>query len=97
MSSGAVARAVLRERTDKVLEACAIGVPDSKRGETVKVFVVVKPGETLTAQEITDYCRERLAPYKVPKTVEFLKELPRTSVGKPDRKELRKIEEARRK
>jgi len=72
----------------KVLEACAVGVPDPKRGETVKVFVVLKPGETMTAEEVIAHCRGQLAPYKVPTLVEFIDALPRTSVGKPDRKAL---------
>lgn len=79
-----------------VLEACAIGIPDEKRGETVKAYVVVKPGKVMTAEDIIDYCKERLAPYKVPKVVEFINELPRTSVGKPDRKALRAMEEGKR-
>lgn len=72
----------------KIMEACAVGVPDPKRGETVKAFVVLKPGETLTAEEVIAFCREKLAPYKVPTLVEFIDEIPRTSVGKPDRKVL---------
>lgn len=79
----------------KVLEACTIGVPDEKRGESAKVFVVVKPGETLTEQEIIDYCRESLAPYKVPRFVEFIDAIPRTGVGKADRKVLHAMEKAR--
>ncbi|HOK06229.1 MAG TPA: long-chain fatty acid--CoA ligase [Syntrophales bacterium] len=73
----------------KVLEVCAVGVPDPYRGETVKVFVVARPGETLTAQEVISFCRERLAPYKVPRLVEFLDALPKSSVGKVLRRELR--------
>ena len=72
----------------KVLEACTVGVPDPKRGETVKAFVVVKPGQTLTADEIIEHCRKSLAPYKVPTLVEFIDAVPRTSVGNPDRKVL---------
>ncbi|MGI6549789.1 MAG: long-chain-fatty-acid--CoA ligase [Syntrophomonadales bacterium] len=72
----------------KVLEACTVGVPNLKQGESVKAYVVLKPGESLTAEEVIAYCRERLAPYKVPSQVEFIDELPRTSVGKPDRKAL---------
>ena len=72
----------------KILEACTVGVPDPKRGETVKAFVVVKPGQTLTADEIIEHCRKSLAPYKVPTLVEFIDAVPRTSVGKPDRKVL---------
>ncbi|HPF20276.1 MAG TPA: long-chain fatty acid--CoA ligase, partial [Syntrophomonas sp.] len=80
----------------KVLEACTIGVPDEKRGETVKVFVVLKPGQSMTEEEVIDFCKQQLAPYKVPKIVEFIDSVPRTSVGKPDRKALRAMEEAKR-
>ena len=73
----------------KILEACAIGIPDPYRGETVKAFIVVKPGETLTEEEITRHCRERLAAYKVPKTIAFLDSLPKSAVGKILRRELR--------
>ncbi len=76
----------------KVQDACTIGVPDPKRGETPKVFVILKPGETLTEQEVKDFCRKSLAPYKVPTHVEFIDELPRTSVGKPMRNALRQQE-----
>jgi long-chain acyl-CoA synthetase len=72
----------------KVLEACTVGVPDPKRGETVKAFVVIKPGETLTEAEVIEHCRKSLAPYKVPTLVEFIDAIPRTAVGKPDRKVL---------
>lgn len=81
----------------KVFEACTIGVPDEKRGETVKAYVILKPGETITEQELIDYCRERLAPYKAPKILEFIDQLPRTSLGKPDREALRALDEAKRK
>lgn len=73
----------------KVLEAAAVGVPDEYRGETVRAFVVVKPGEKLTAEELTAFCKERLAPYKVPKQFEFRDELPKTLVGKVLRRALR--------
>ena len=66
----------------KVQEAVVAGVPDAYRGETVKAFVVLKAGETATADEITKWCAERLAPYKVPKQIEFRSELPKTMVGK---------------
>lgn len=72
-----------------VLEVCTIGIPDKKRGETVKVFIVLKEGETLTEDDVKNYCREKLAPYKVPTHVEFLEELPRSAVGKPLRRLLR--------
>jgi long-chain acyl-CoA synthetase len=73
----------------KIADAVTIGVPDEYRGETVKVFVVLKPGETLTEEEVIAHCKEKLAAYKVPRLVEFREELPKTMVGKVLRKELR--------
>ncbi len=72
----------------KVLEVGVAGVPDAYRGETVKAWVVLKPGETLTADEIREWCQERLAKYKIPTLIEFRKELPKTTVGKILRREL---------
>ena len=66
----------------KVLEAAVVGVPDAKRGETVKAVVVLKDGQTATVDEIRAFCKERLAPYKVPTQVEFASKLPRTQAGK---------------
>ncbi|NLJ72862.1 MAG: long-chain fatty acid--CoA ligase [Syntrophomonadaceae bacterium] len=79
----------------KVLDACAIGIPDEKRGETPKVFVILKAGEEMTEDEVKSHCRESLAPYKVPTHVEFIDELPRTSVGKPMRNALKQEELAK--
>ncbi|HPT70205.1 MAG TPA: long-chain fatty acid--CoA ligase [Syntrophomonas sp.] len=79
----------------KVLDACAIGIPDPKRGETPKIFIILKPGQTMTEDEVKDYCRQYLAPYKVPTHVAFIDELPRTSVGKPMRNALRQQEKAK--
>jgi long-chain acyl-CoA synthetase len=76
----------------KIKEACAIGIPDAYRGETVKIFVVNKPGESLSEQELNTYCREKLAAYKVPKQVEFLNELPKSAIGKVLRRELKERE-----
>ena len=75
----------------KIVEACAVGVPDEYRGETVKAFVVVKPGKNLTEEEVIAYCRERLSAYKVPKQIEFLESLPKSAVGKILRRELRAL------
>lgn len=80
----------------KILEACSIGVPDAKRGESVKVFVVLKEGEAATQEELVAYCRERLAVYKLPTEIEFRKELPKSTVGKVLRKELKAEEMKRR-
>jgi len=77
----------------KVAEACAIGVPHDYRGETVKAYVVLKPGETATEEEMIAYCKEKLAAYKVPKIIEFIDDLPKSAVGKILRKELRAKEE----
>jgi long-chain acyl-CoA synthetase len=67
----------------KVLEAAAAGIPVGKeKGERVKAYIVLKPGQTATEEEIIEYCRENMAPYKVPKFVEFRSELPKTMVGK---------------
>jgi long-chain acyl-CoA synthetase len=66
----------------KVLEVAAVGVPVAGKGERVKVYIVLKEGQTATEEEIIAFCRENLAPYKVPKFVEFRDELPKTMVGK---------------
>jgi long-chain acyl-CoA synthetase len=76
----------------KILEACSIGVPDAYRGETVKAYVVVKPGETLTADEVIQFSREKLAAYKAPKMVEFIDALPKSAVGKILRKEVKDMD-----
>jgi long-chain acyl-CoA synthetase len=73
----------------KVQEACSIGIPDAKRGENVKLFIVLKEGETATQEEMIEYGKTKLAAYKLPTEVEFRKELPKTNVGKILRKELR--------
>lgn len=75
----------------KVLEVAAIGVPDAKSGEVIKVFVV-KKDQSLTEQELKTYCHENLTNYKVPKHVEFRTELPKTNVGKILRRALKEQE-----
>ncbi len=72
----------------KVQEAMVAGIPHAYRGETVKAYVVLKEGEAATGEELIAYCKERLAPYKVPKMVEFRSELPKTAVGKLLRRKL---------
>jgi len=66
----------------KVKAGAAVGIPVPGKGERVKAFVVLKEGETATEEEIIEFCRENMAPYKVPKFVEFRDELPMTMVGK---------------
>jgi len=72
----------------KVLEVGVAGIPDPYRGETVKAWIVLKPGETADEAEIKAFCKERLAAYKVPTHYEFRDELPKTTVGKILRREL---------
>ncbi|HET6462115.1 MAG TPA: long-chain fatty acid--CoA ligase [Syntrophales bacterium] len=81
----------------KVQEACTIGIPDPKRGENVKVFVVLREGVTATQEELLEYCATKLAKYKLPTEIEFRKELPKTNVGKILRKQLRAEELEKRK
>lgn len=72
----------------KVEEAIVIGVPDEKWGEVPKALIVVKRGESLNKEEIVNYCLGRLAKYKVPKSIEFIKSIPKTPAGKISRSEL---------
>jgi long-chain acyl-CoA synthetase len=83
----------------KVLEAAVVGIPaGTEKGERVKAWVVLKPGQTATEEEIIEFCRENLAYYKVPRFVEFRDELPKTMIGKMLRRvlleeELKRMEE----
>ncbi len=79
-----------------VLEAATIGVPDERKGETVKSFVVLRPGAAATEQDVLEHCRKELAAYKVPRAIEFLPELPRSSMMKILRRDLREREIAKR-
>jgi long-chain acyl-CoA synthetase len=75
---------------DGVLECACVGVPNEKTGEAAKVFVV-KKDESLTAEAVRDYCKERLTGYKVPRHIAFIDELPKSTVGKILRRELRDL------
>ena len=77
-----------------VSEAGVIGVPDPVWGEAVKACIVLKEGQQATEQEIINLCKERLAGYKVPKSVDFFKELPHNAAGKIVYGELRKLYQA---
>jgi acyl-CoA synthetase (AMP-forming)/AMP-acid ligase II len=74
---------------DHVLECAVFGIPDQFWGEAVKAAVVVKEGKSLTESELIDFVKERLAGYKVPKSIDFLQELPKTGSGKIFKKGLR--------
>ncbi|MFH1851380.1 MAG: long-chain fatty acid--CoA ligase [Candidatus Neomarinimicrobiota bacterium] len=79
----------------KVMEACSIGIPHPKRGESAKVFIVLKEGQTASAEEMLEFCHDKLAKYKWPVEVEFRSDLPKSAVGKVLRKELRAEELAK--
>jgi len=81
----------------KIQEACAIGIPHPTRGEAIKVFTVLKQGETATQEELIEFCKDKLARYKLPTEIEFRDDLPKTNVGKILKKELRSEEMAKRK
>jgi long-chain acyl-CoA synthetase len=72
-----------------VLQCAAIGVPDEKSGEAIKIFIVAKPGVTLTKEQVMEHMRANVTGYKVPRAVEFRDALPTTNVGKILRRELR--------
>jgi long-chain acyl-CoA synthetase len=74
-----------------VAEVGVAGIPDEVRGETVKAWVVLRAGQQSTRDELRSYCREKLAPYKVPSHIEFRDDLPKTMVGKVLRRELKNI------
>lgn len=74
-----------------VQECACVGVPDPKTGEAVKLFVVRSAGSAVTASEVTEFCRTQLTSYKVPKNVMFVDALPKSTVGKILRRELRDV------
>jgi acyl-CoA synthetase (AMP-forming)/AMP-acid ligase II len=75
----------------KVLESCAIGVPDEKWGERVVAAVVAKQGRSLTEKEIRDYCKDHLLDWKCPKEIFFLDQLPRNRMGKVMKEEVLRL------
>ncbi|MDM0111431.1 AMP-binding protein, partial [Variovorax sp. J22R133] len=74
-----------------VAECACIGVPDEKTGEAIRLFVVKAPGAELTEQAVIDHCRASLTGYKVPKVVRIIEALPKSTVGKILRRELRDV------
>jgi long-chain acyl-CoA synthetase len=82
-------------RHPAVAECTVIGVPDEYRGETVKAFVTLRPGASLTAGELTGFLKDHISPIEMPKQIEFRADLPRTLIGKLSKKELVAEERAR--
>jgi len=76
------------QKHEKVSEVAVIGVPDPVRGEKVLAFVALKPGESITAEELRKYLKDHLAKYKLPSEITFMEELPKTAIGKIDKKAL---------
>jgi long-chain acyl-CoA synthetase len=74
-----------------VREAAVVGIPDEYRGETVKAYISLKPGATVTEEELIAFCKEQMAAYKYPRSIEFLDDLPKTATGKILRRELRDL------
>lgn len=79
----------------KILEAVTVGIRDTTRGESLKAFIVLREGETMSRADVTAWCRSKLAAYKLPRQVEFRDTLPKTAVGKVLRRILRAEEDAR--
>ncbi|WP_449433294.1 class I adenylate-forming enzyme family protein [Pseudomonas putida] len=75
-------------RVPGVAEVAVFGIPDSYRGETVKAVIVTRSGASVTQDSVTERCKQELAPFKVPTVIEFVDELPRTAVGKIDKRML---------
>ncbi|AZV42782.1 acyl-CoA synthetase [Peribacillus asahii] len=69
-------------RHPDILEAAVIGIPDSRWGETVKAYIVLKPGKQLTKEQVIEFCKQHIASYKKPRIIEFIDSLPRNAAGK---------------
>ena len=76
----------------QILEACTIGIEESYRGETVRAYVVPVPGGEVTEEQIIAHCRENLAAYKIPRSIVFVDELPKSAVGKILRREVKRMD-----
>jgi long-chain acyl-CoA synthetase len=72
-----------------VLEAAVVGVPDEKWGESVKALILLRPGSEASEEEIIEFCKQHMASYKKPRSVEFWADFPRTGSGKIKKGEIR--------
>ena len=75
----------------EIEDAIAVGVPEEFRGEVVKAFIVKKPGSKLTEEDVIAFCEQNLVKYKVPKSVQFMDQLPKTAANKVSRVLLKKL------
>jgi long-chain acyl-CoA synthetase len=73
---------------EAIIEVAVIGIPDPEKGEEIKAVIALAPGVKLSAEEVTAYCKERLAAYKYPRVIEFRDSLPKGSTGKILKREL---------
>jgi long-chain acyl-CoA synthetase len=73
----------------KVADCAVVGAPSERRGEDVRAYIVCKEGQTLTEDEVIQHCSQHLAPYKVPRSVVFADDLPRSGTGKVLKRALR--------
>jgi len=80
----------------KVFEVAVIGLPDEKWGEVITAIITPKPGETITEEEIIEYCKKNLAGYKCPKIVKFVDNIPKNPAGKIVKSKLKKLYEKQR-
>ncbi|MCF8568400.1 AMP-binding protein, partial [Alicyclobacillus tolerans] len=89
VAAGEVEKVILEHPA--VFDCAVIGVPDEVRDESIVAYVILREGQTANPEGILDFCRQRLAKFKVPEAIEFIGELPRTSVGKIQKHVLRKL------
>ncbi len=76
-------------RHPAIVEVAVVGMPDERWGETLKAFVVLREGMTLTVEEIGDFCAGKLTAYKIPRQLQIIDDLPRNANGKVLKRELR--------
>jgi fatty-acyl-CoA synthase len=78
-------------RNEKIMEVAVIGIPDDQWGEVVKAYIVLRPSATMDQEEVIRFCQGHLASYKKPRDVEFVESLPKNSLGKILKKDLKKL------
>ena len=74
-----------------IQQAQVVGIPDEKFGEAIASFIILKAGRSLTAEDVINFCKGKIASYKIPSVVKFLSEFPTTAAGKIKKYELKKM------